>query len=313
MSETENLWENAASDPSWNQQANFSLDQRQQDVTFEDESPDGDQEELVSKLVRYLVNSWHFSDFSIGLAMVVYATILGMDGNEPKAFVVTLFILGSLCVLRAVGGTYSVYKDKMGRIGMLLSAYMSTGMSVVLFIVSMVAIGMRKKIAPFLEAHQSDLHLPSGVVHFFEKNVHFTWAVLLVCCAIDVVRWISLVNYREYLLEEDELAIQIVPSPARSRNRRPWWWKRSCNAGGDDLGDPLLGPSWAASNNRSYQMDEGLDQSPSMWSSLFGKKRRGDGNPRDDGSVDFVSVQEDWASRSEEDPFWWSRDENAKS
>jgi len=30
-------------------------------------------------------------------------------------------------------------------------------------------------------------------------------------------------------------------------------------------------------------------------------------NPRDDGSVDFASVQEEWASRSEEDPLWWSR------
>jgi hypothetical protein len=35
-----------------------------------------------------------------------------------------------------------------------------------------------------------------------------------------------------------------------------------------------------------------------------------DDHVRDDGSVDFASVQEEWASRTEEDPFWWSRPED---
>jgi hypothetical protein len=30
---------------------------------------------------------------------------------------------------------------------------------------------------------------------------------------------------------------------------------------------------------------------------------------RDDGSVDFQSVQEEWASRTEEDPYWWSKED----
>jgi hypothetical protein len=30
---------------------------------------------------------------------------------------------------------------------------------------------------------------------------------------------------------------------------------------------------------------------------------------RDDGSVGFASVQEEWASRSEDDPHWWSKED----
>ena len=33
-------------------------------------------------------------------------------------------------------------------------------------------------------------------------------------------------------------------------------------------------------------------------------------NLREDASVDFASVQEEWASRTEEDPYWWTREEN---
>eukprot|EP00545_Synedropsis_sp_CCMP1620_P011931 CAMPEP_0119010470 /NCGR_PEP_ID=MMETSP1176-20130426/5032_1 /TAXON_ID=265551 /ORGANISM="Synedropsis recta cf, Strain CCMP1620" /LENGTH=354 /DNA_ID=CAMNT_0006963137 /DNA_START=111 /DNA_END=1175 /DNA_ORIENTATION=- len=344
--DTENPWENAASDPNWNQQqqqqqqaaqaANFSMEQTNSNdnahhnVTFDDTtSPDNDREECASKLVRYLVNSWHLSDLVVGLAMIVYGTVLGTDDENnnnnnkdeqqlPKFLSVIFFIFGCLAILRAVAGTYSVHEDAMGRLGMLVSAYLSTAMSVVFFVGSMVAVGMRHSIAPYLSHHQSALHLSSSlkIGSFLKHHVHFPWTMLLIGCVVEVIRWISMVHYREFLLEEDELSIQIVPSPLRSRNnRKPWWWKRNSNSNSnimeDELGDPLLGPSWADTMNRSYQMDEGLEpQRSSVWSSLFGTKR-GDhgGNARDDGSVDFASVQEDWASRSEEDPFWWSRDE----
>jgi hypothetical protein len=41
-----------------------------------------------------------------------------------------------------------------------------------------------------------------------------------------------------------------------------------------------------------------------------GHRDDSDGDVRDDGSVDFAEVQEEWASRTEEDPFWWSRPED---
>jgi hypothetical protein len=33
----------------------------------------------------------------------------------------------------------------------------------------------------------------------------------------------------------------------------------------------------------------------------------GNVNVRNDGSVDYASLNEDWASRSEEDPHWWTQ------
>ena len=110
-------------------------------------------------------------------------------------------------------------------------------------------------------------------------------------------------------------------TPSSAHNHRPWWWrhsKRRIHDNDDDLGDPLLSPSlphWASEHqNQSYVMHHGMttpEQDESFWSRLrrMGPPQSSSTTPRDDGSVDFASVQEEWASRSEQDPLWWSREE----
>ena len=310
MPDTDNPWENAVDNPSWSQ-ANFSMDQKE-DVEESAERNPG-QEELAGRIVRYFVNLWHITDVSVGFAMLVYGLVLHTEGKAPKALMGLSLALGTVLMFRAVSGMYSTYKDFCQRVGILLSAYLSSVMSVALFIASMISLGMRQSIAAYLRAHQADLHLRAPMITFVENHVHFVWATLLVCCGIEALRSISLLSYRAYLLEEDELSLQLLPQPSR-RNRKPWWWSSRRNADNrpEELADPLLGPSWATANNRSYQMDHGFDSEPipSMWTRMFGGSRvRDNSNARDDASVDFASVQEDWASRTEEDPLWWTRDE----
>mmetsp|Transcript_7870 Transcript_7870/g.16421 ORF Transcript_7870/g.16421 Transcript_7870/m.16421 type:complete len:419 (+) Transcript_7870:233-1489(+) len=70
-------------------------------------------------------------------------------------------------------------------------------------------------------------------------------------------------------------------------------------------------PNWARDSGSPNRMRSSNNpKSSSMFSSLFFWRTTSsdDHDPRDDGSVDFASVQEEWASRSEQDPLWWSRD-----
>jgi hypothetical protein len=59
-------------------------------------------------------------------------------------------------------------------------------------------------------------------------------------------------------------------------------------------------------------MDDGVGERESrgFLGGLFGRSSSSNNNPRDDGSVDYASLNEEWASRSEEDPYWWTREEN---
>ncbi|KAG7369074.1 hypothetical protein IV203_031817 [Nitzschia inconspicua] len=106
-----------------------------------------------------------------------------------------------------------------------------------------------------------------------------------------------------------------------SRRHRPWWWNHRSGGGnrGDDtaMHESLLGnngqPGWTASGGQSYLMDDGVGTPTSrrFLGGWFGFRGGNDNsNPRDDGSVDYASLNEEWASRSEEDPYWWTREES---
>jgi hypothetical protein len=54
-------------------------------------------------------------------------------------------------------------------------------------------------------------------------------------------------------------------------------------------------------------MDDGVTSPRRSWWP-FSSARPSNTSARDDGSVDYVSLNEDWASRSQDDPLWWTKD-----
>lgn len=101
----------------------------------------------------------------------------------------------------------------------------------------------------------------------------------------------------------------------RSRNR-PWWWDRTWRPNDDDMDRPLLTatddsslPQWVSQGRRQRLAREGAG---GWWRLPWHRRSEGDDNIRDDDSVDFASVQEEWAKRSQDDPYWWSKEEDQR-
>jgi hypothetical protein len=144
-----------------------------------------------------------------------------------------------------------------------------------------------------------------------DEDVRHDWklAVGAVVIAIlaEIARWWLLGRYRRVLMDNDRRELMRV-SPELTdnitRRRRPWWWRQ--NSSRPTMEDPLLlSPIWTTSDSSNN------DNVP--WWRFWHRRRERDtgNNPRgDNNSVDFMSVQEEWASRDEEDPYWWSRDED---
>jgi hypothetical protein len=155
---------------------------------------------------------------------------------------------------------------------------------------------------------------------------------LTVLCFIEALRWIFA---QGQLSQFDQDHPDVAPqqqtfhghndedSFSTSRRHRPWWWNRHSFSRNhheeDGMYHSLLGangqPGWSTSGNQSYLMDDGVGDQPQsrrgFLGGWFGNPSAGSGsNPRDDGSVDYASLNEEWASRSEEDPYWWTREEN---
>lgn len=165
--------------------------------------------------------------------------------------------------------------------------------------------------------------LTGGLLYLYATELPDSWIaktlqdghkeILPIACATFAV--FEIVQYfvlRHYYYQE-ELA-DLNTSRYSSRFSSPWWWNGNHNPNvTDDLEEPLMNsngqPSWT-SNSNAYQRQHGAASSSSWWPF---SRRRNDidhGGARDDGSVDYASLNEDWASRSEADPHWWSREDD---
>ena len=153
-----------------------------------------------------------------------------------------------------------------------------------------------------------------AVAAWWLRHSKEAWVLCLVVGLLELLLRVPLLRYQLSMLDPAEEEQEIVfGSPARStptrfRRTRPWWWKSPSQQ--NELEESLLSPGipqWVSESNDAGFSPLRPAQRRSWWP--FRRSNRTFDNPRDDGSVDFQSVQEEWASRTEEDPYWWSREE----
>ncbi|GAX29590.1 hypothetical protein FisN_24Lh047 [Fistulifera solaris] len=147
------------------------------------------------------------------------------------------------------------------------------------------------------------------------------WMITVMEC----IRFFLLRYYYRFQVQRDrdDLQRSLLDHEASLR-RRPWWWEGHENISRHDIREPFLpdGLEWTRENPPNHHQHETSffttrqsqtgESSSSWWDSVFFWRGGGGDSQhdlRDEGSVDFVSVQDEWASRSEQDPYWWSRDE----
>jgi len=253
----------------------------------------------------------HVLDMVWGTFLAIYTGLVLLNENRFPS--IGLIILACLITLRGVVA-------KISRRGVSMSAGISFGLTILYLITSLVSYliarwegtGGKKEcnFIPYTEwCHQVTLT---------------TIALLFLICGIfEFVRYIWI---RRWLLDEarqvrDDLNASEDTYRRRQSRQQPWWWQSPAR-GGVTSSEPLLPneegrPHWSTSDSRDYHMDHGGDVGTpssgrgSWWP--FSSSRRNNNNDdptgRDDGSVDYASLNEDWASRSQEDPFWWANDD----
>lgn len=126
---------------------------------------------------------------------------------------------------------------------------------------------------------------------------------------VEVFQYFVMRHFHQGLLDDMEISfLSNATSRAMGQFSAPWWWNRARRRDPDaTLDEPLLHgqPSWTNTQRDQYQ--ESHERSSSWWP--FSSRRR---NHRfdDADSVDYASLNEDWASRSQADPHWWCREDD---
>jgi hypothetical protein len=206
------------------------------------------------------------------------------------------------------------------RCGLYLSGLISLILSLVYAI-----LGLTVKLESKHGTFSNLFHLPLP-----DKYQHHAWWILLVSGLVECCRWALLQQYQT-LRSQRSSASSYHNNPAgastsgsasrASPRRRLPWWLSSSGAGAVDtsLQQSLLEengnqPLWAQTSTRNgdYSLDDGVGtprgrRKRGWWP--FSSQRSPSGDDyRDDGSVEYASLNEEWATRSQQDPHWWSRD-----
>ena len=339
----ENPWERAANDRLWDASAAAAAGTTSTTATPGDVSTtallNGDsnhhrhhqqqqQQQTERSCSFQCFQACHVIDLVGGSAMVLYDVTQEWKVDRTPAIVVL-----TLAVLWIVRGALA----KTTRCGVSVSATVSFALCLLYASLALCLWGM----GLVEEDHSSCLLFPPSWCQRYMSQSQFA-LVLLAASVYEGIRYLWI---RQWVWEEStrlrddvtvnssnehEASASASASTIRRRLSIPWWWnptssRRLYNHNNtDSYNEPLLhssgAPHWSNTGSRGYHMDAGVG-SPvrqgrtTWWPSFFlgggGEHRRSsqDDPTRDDASVEYASLNEDWASRSQEDPFWWTREE----
>jgi len=270
-----------------------------------------DHEDASWLLLRSTVYAVLVGDAIVGLLAVAAGSLLLVPpdtttDDAPVTVAALLFAAASVLFLRAATAATALRTDACHRCGLQLSVSAS----------ALLIIAYSAGAATILARPQT----VSQYLQHYHFRRYWTRHHLLQCLAaaalLECIRWQLYRTYRRRLLRRDayqllhpETSARLLRNAARRGSRRPWWWQSTQQQQQqDDPNDNNTVLTQQLLHDRDLDPRAISIASPSSWW-RFRWSADTVQDPRADGSVDFASVQEEWASRTEEDPFWWSRNE----
>eukprot|EP00977_Amphora_coffeiformis_P015868 scaffold4761_cov205-Amphora_coffeaeformis.AAC.8 len=256
-------------------------------------------------------------DGCLGIFFVVFGLVLHHKHRESIYAIVWVLVLGNFLLIRAKGVAMGLFlpTDSLWscyRGGLTVAGYLSLGLAVFHGGCAILGLAFRPNVRHYLQTAKLDL--TATQTKYLVKHYTAIIVILAFLALLEAAKFQIYIIYRRSILvleEEDERLEEQDLIRRQAASGRPWWWSSSAisrhgrryirhHADGG-LTESLLGDE---SEQRSPRRRRGF---LFLWPL---RRRTGVDVSRDDGSVDFASVQEEWASRAEEDPVWWSREDD---
>jgi hypothetical protein len=272
---------------------------------------------------------WHLLDILMGFLLLIYACVV--VNNHSAATIAVTFVVGSgsLLMLRGICGALALWTENTcHRCGLSFSAGASPIMACTWFVLMFLSLVMPGHLRQYLEQH----HLLWQFLQKWEdSHKGVTTLLLLVAFLLESARWQLVLSLQRKLHSLETMEDRQDRDRADRRTRfadRPWWFGSTNNEqqySTIDRNDPLMDSLLPVTANRGGETTnhQSTETGKKSWSFLGRPKRNNNSrrentrssnrNVREDASVDFASVQDDWASRTEEDPFWWSRENDSNT
>ena len=255
-----------------------------------------------------------------GIFFLVFGLVLHHKHRESIHAIIWTLVLGNFLLLRAKAVAMGLFipTDSLWschRGGLTVAGYLSLGLSVFHTGSAILGLVFRPNVRHYLQTAKLDL--TATQTQYLVKHDTAIIIIIAILALLEGAKSQIYIIYRRSILvleEEDERREEQDLIRRQAASGRPWWWSSGSTFSRHGR------RRYNNNNNDPHHVDGGLTesllgdhnepQSPRRRRGLFSlwplRRRPGVDISRDDGSVDFASVQEEWASRAEEDPVWWS-------
>jgi hypothetical protein len=302
----DNPWADAAAH--LNETATRSLEVNEPETSRDREDVDPDSCGFISLYQGMQI--WHLLDIVTGFMLLIYG---GVVANHSATLGVVFIVgSGSVLTIRGVCGALALWTENVcHRCGLSFSAGASPIMACTWFVLMFISLVMPGHLRHYLQEH----HLLWQLLQKWEDSHRWVTTLLLFgAFLVECARWQLVLNLQRKVESLEATEDRRAQARADRRTRfadRPWWFG-SANQRPVDRDDPLMDALLPVSADRG----DANQSTGNSWNFLGRPRRTHRENRRsvrEDASVDFASVQDDWASRTEEDPFWWSREDDSST
>lgn len=164
-----------------------------------------DQLGCCSKAGLYTIYCLHAIDVSIGLALVIYGSLLFTQFVTP-AVAAALFcvILGTIHLATSLAGIFSFIVEGCSRCGLIISAYISPYFVIVYLTIVIALIVDTSGLLQYLDDNKDQMFLGENAAQNFKRMLPLLYTVLIVLSVLESLRFMVLFQIRQRLLRRDE-------------------------------------------------------------------------------------------------------------
>jgi hypothetical protein len=295
-----------------------------------------DEDGMMIQLLDIFIQICLCFDATLGVFWVVWGSLLHHrhyheedDDHVTLLVVICCLFVGTLLIIRSIAvvtGLFCPPEYACQRQGVVVAGYLSVGLAVICSIIALTGLIAPHTVRHYLTTHPLDLtahQITWLFVTHYQGSVVLTPALLAL---LEAVKYPLYKIFHHTLLiwddQDERLETQALVRREAARGGRPWWWQHHPNVSNVSRHNGRHG----GGNNNNTSLTEALLEGEANNDTPTQRRRRrfilwpfGNGNSNYDpnlrnrhgssDSIDFASVQSEWASRTAEDPVWWSRED----
>ena len=142
-----------------------------------------------TRFAQFLVKAIHWIDGLIGLAFVVYGTLVMVSFDEPAMeAVITSLTYGCTLLFTSIMGLVGFYTAVCNRCGLVISAYIAPLIALFYIVVIIAVAASPDTFFNYLDEHQDVLYLNDAQIKTLRDMLPFFYIVLACLTAIEICR-----------------------------------------------------------------------------------------------------------------------------